>query len=90
MPFSLLRKIALLTLVALGLILVLAGRPALATGPHVPPPRHHAHDPCVPRPAVPHSRASDVPLRGERPPPRPGCGAPHGALHRLFHGHRRH
>lgn len=94
MQFSLIRRIALLTLIAMGLILVLVGAPAWATGPWQPPqqqqPHHRAHDPCVPRVHTGlHSRGSDVPMRGERPASHPGCNAPHGFLHHLFHGERR-
>lgn len=67
----------------LAILFLLAAAPALATGAPPPPPC-----PAYPAPA-PNSRASDVPLRGERAAPRPGCGAPHGVLHRLFHTQRR-
>lgn len=89
MPFSLIRRIGLLTLVATGLILVLVGGPAWASGP-AKPPQLRLHDPWPARPAASlHGRASDMPLRGETAAPRLGCDAPHGALHRWFHGHRR-
>lgn len=67
----------------LAALLLLLAAPALATGPAQPPPCRAL------APQAPNSRASDVPLRGERAAPRPGCGAPHGVLHRMFHGHRR-
>jgi hypothetical protein len=68
------------------LITLAQAAPALASGS--PPPPAQVGPDCPARPAVPHPRASDVPLRGERPAPARGCHR-HGILHRLFHGHRR-
>lgn len=76
---------ALLTVAAL----LAAATPAAATGPWQPPAQPQTVCPTRPDPAR-HSRASDVPMRGERNPDA-GCirARRPGPLHHIFHGHRR-